>query len=41
VPLGREAIDVAEQEIGGGIVEIMIGAEYSRARAVRKIFILY
>jgi hypothetical protein len=41
VPLREEAIDIAEQEIGGRIVQIVIRAEYPRARTVWKVFDLY
>ena len=38
MPLREKTIDVAKQEIGGGIVQIVIGAEHPDARAVRKVF---
>jgi hypothetical protein len=41
MPLREKTIDVAKQEVGGGIVQIVIRAEYPHARAVRKIFDLY
>jgi hypothetical protein len=41
MPLREKTIDVAKQKIRAGIVQIMIRAEYPRARTVRKVFDLY